>query len=152
MTTEVQWSELQRDPKSVAALADQGEVLVRRRDGAPLLLAREDRVRAAAAGSVAAARGLRTVLEHLPAEVLAEVLAEEFAWVRFLPPDDRADFAKDYATMFRACAEVGLWSPLNQVLLEWRDTAAIHADPELRAQLSRPVDDDFGAVPDPSGT
>ena len=44
---EVQWSELQRDPKSVAALADAGDVRVRRRDGAPLVLSREDRIEAA---------------------------------------------------------------------------------------------------------
>lgn len=43
-------SELQRDPKSVAALADSGDVRLRRRDGADLLLTREDRLQATGEG------------------------------------------------------------------------------------------------------
>ena len=61
-TREVQWSELQRDPKSVAALADSGDVRVRRRGGAALLLMREDRVSAVGEGAFTAARALRNVL------------------------------------------------------------------------------------------
>jgi hypothetical protein len=40
---EVQWSDLQRDRKGVAELAEAGDVRVRRRDGVNLLLVREDR-------------------------------------------------------------------------------------------------------------
>jgi hypothetical protein len=58
----VQWSELQRDPKGVAALADRGDVRVRRRDGAALLLTREDRASSTAEGAVAAARALRNLI------------------------------------------------------------------------------------------
>ncbi|MFC5285455.1 hypothetical protein ACFPM7_00165 [Actinokineospora guangxiensis] len=61
-TTEVQWSELQRDPKAVAALADAGDVHVRRRDGVPLLSTRADRVRTTTEGTVFAARALRHTL------------------------------------------------------------------------------------------
>jgi hypothetical protein len=139
MTTEVQWSELQRDPRGVAALADRGDVRVRRRDGLPLLLVRE-------------ARALRNTLVHLDAAAAHAALAEEFPWADLLPVDDRRRFASDFARAVQASAELGQWDVLSQVLVEWRATAAIHAEPGLAAELSRPVDDDLGPVPVPDGS
>jgi hypothetical protein len=96
MATEVQWSELQRDSKGVAALADQGDVRVRRRDGAALLLIREDRASSAAEGAVTAARALRNLLAHMPPGVAAAALVDEFPWVDALPRDDRVQFVADF--------------------------------------------------------
>ncbi|WHT18484.1 hypothetical protein N8J89_36130 [Crossiella sp. CA-258035] len=149
-TTEVQWSDLQRDPKSVAALADEGEVRVRRRDGVPLLLTREDRSQSAADGAVTAARALRNVLSHLPRELAAKALLEEFPWVDVLPEEEQAQFAMDFARAFQASAELGQWAVLAQTVLEWRNTAMVHADPELAKKLSGPFVGDFGAVPAPT--
>jgi hypothetical protein len=149
MTTEVQWSELQRDPKSVAALADKGDVRVRRRDGVPLLLTREDRASSAAEGAVTAARALRNLLTHISAGTVAESLLEEFPWADYLPEDDRAQFAAEFARAFQASAELGDWSMLNQLVIEWRNTAVIHTDPELVKALSGPISGDFGPVPPP---
>ncbi|WP_214404019.1 hypothetical protein [Pseudonocardia lacus] len=149
MTTEVQWSELQRDPKAVAALADRGEVRLRRRDGVSLLLVREDEVAAAAEGAVSAARALRNALAHLSAEQAAEVLTEEFPWADLLPVEDRQRFAVDFVRAVGASAETGRWSVLGQVLLEWRAAAAVHADPALVEELTGPLDDDLGPVPAP---
>ncbi|ANY06824.1 DUF6247 family protein [Pseudonocardia sp. HH130630-07] len=156
MTTEVQWSELQRDPKGVAALADQGEVRVRRRDGAPLLLLREESADAAAVGAVSAARALRNALVHLPGEQGVAVLVEEFPWVDVLPETDRRRFVADFVRAVAASAELGRWAVLAQVVQEWRATASIHADPALAADLAVSLDDigldsDFGAVPAPEG-
>ncbi len=156
MATEVQWSELQRDPKSVAALADQGDVHVRRRDGAALLLTRADRAATSAEGAVHAARALRNLLTHLPKEVqdtAALSLADEFPWVDVLPAADRRQFVIDFCRAFQVSAELGQWSPLEQTIREWRNTAAIHADPELATSLSEPIEgDDFGPVPSPTET
>jgi hypothetical protein len=149
-TTEVQWSELQRDPKSVAALADEGDVRVRRRDGAALLLTREDRAHATAEGSVAAARALRNVLAHLPPDVAAAALLDEFPWVDVLPQGEQTQFVRDFARAFQASAELGQWSVLAQTIAEWRSTAAIHADPALAGKLTGPIDEDFGPVPAPT--
>src|SRR5215469_5355190 len=96
MTTEVQWSELQRDPKSVAALADEGDVRVRRRDGAALLLTREDRVSMAAEGAVTAARALRNILVHLPPEAAADALTDEFPWIEVFSQEDRIQFVTEF--------------------------------------------------------
>jgi hypothetical protein len=152
MTTEVQWSELQRDPRGVAALADRDDVRVRRRDGLPLLLVREDRAHAAADGALAAARALRNTLVQLDDETAHAALAEEFPWADLLPADDRHRFASDFARAVQASAELGRWDVLSQMLVEWRATATIHADPGLAADLSRPVDDDLGPVPAPDGS
>ncbi|WP_370969924.1 hypothetical protein [Amycolatopsis sp. cg9] len=149
MATEVQWSELQRDPKGVAALADEGGVRVRRRDGAALLLTREDRAHSASEGSVAAARALRNVLAHLPSDVAAALL-DEFPWVDVLPAAEQTQFVRDFARAFQASAEPGQWSVLAQTITEWRSTAAIHADPVLAGKLGGPIDEDFGPVPGPA--
>lgn len=150
MTAEVQWSELQRDPKAVAALADQGEVRVRRRDGAPLLLVREESADATAVGAVSAARALRNALVHLPGEQAVGVLVEEFPWVDVLSEADQRRFVADFVRAVSASAELERWSILGQVVQEWRSTAAILADPALAAELGRPLDGaDLGAVPPP---
>src|SRR5215468_5703501 len=96
VTVEVQWSELQRDPRSVAALADHGDVRVRRRDGATLLLTREDRASAAADGAVTAARALRSLLAAVGPVVAGQALVEEFPWMELLPAQARAAFVRDF--------------------------------------------------------
>ncbi|GAA1385643.1 hypothetical protein GCM10009613_18350 [Pseudonocardia kongjuensis] len=149
MPTEIQWSELQRDPKGVAALADQGEVRVRRRDGAALLLVSEESADAAAIGAVSAARALRNALAHLSAEEGVAVLSEEFSWLDLLPDDERRRFAVDFVRAVSASAELGRWSVLAQVVVEWRATAAAYADPSLVAELTGPLDTDLGPVPAP---
>jgi hypothetical protein len=149
-TREVQWSELQRDPKSVAALADAGDVRVRRRDGAALLLTREDRVLAAGEGAVAAARTLRNALAHLPSEVAVEALAEEFPWIELLPPVDRPQFVSDFVNAARISADLGQWSVLAQTIREWKATAAVYTDPALVHELTAPLSDDHGPVPGPT--
>jgi hypothetical protein len=150
MTTEVQWSELQRDPKSVAALADKGDVLVRRRDGAPLLLTRQDRASSAAQGAMKAARALRNLLAHISAGTLAEALLDEFPWTDYLPEQDREQFAADFVRAFQASAELGEWSTLAELVDDWRNTALIHTDPELVKKLTEPITGDFGPVPPPT--
>jgi hypothetical protein len=152
VTTEVQWSELQRDPKGVAALADRGDVRVRRRDGVPLLLVREDSASSAADGALSAARALRNALAHLSADAAADTLVEEFPWVDLLPQADRRRFVADFVRAVGASAELGRWSVLAQVLVEWKATAAIHADPALLEELTQSLDEDLGPVPPPDGS
>lgn len=147
MTVEVQWSELQRDPKGVAALADRGDVRVRRRDGAALLLTREDRATSTAEGAVTAARALRNLLAHMEPQTAAAALVDAFPWADVLP--SRSSSVRDgLRPRLPGSAEMGQWTPLAHTVREWKATAAVHADPELVEQLSSPLNDDFGAVPD----
>lgn len=149
MTIEVQWSELQRDPKSVAALADAGDVRIRRRDGAPLLLIREDRAESAETGALTAARALRNVLMQMPVDRAGELLRDEFPWVELLPPADPAAFVKDFVRAVQACAELHEWSTLAQTITEWKATAIVHSDPALLELLTTDTHADLGPVPHP---
>lgn len=148
---EVQWSEVQRDPKAVAELVDQGDVRIRRRDGAPLLLTREDRAAGESGGAVIAARAVRAAFKRLAPDELIDMLSEEFPWAALLPSGERSDFALDFAQTFRASAELGTWAPLDQMLHEWKATALIYTDPELVKRLSGPIEGDFGPLPPPEG-
>ncbi len=149
MTSEVQWSELARDPRSVAALADEGDVRLRRRDGVSLLLTREDRADAAHAGSLTAARALRNALVHLGHDEAAATLQEEFPWVDQLLPDDVPLFVAEFIRAVGASAELGDWSALAQTIIEWKATAIASSDPSLLRALTEPIADDLGPVPSP---
>jgi hypothetical protein len=154
VATEVQWSELQRDPKAVAALVDKGDVRVRRRDGAPLLLTHEERLVSTSEGALLAARALRSLLTHLPADAVASTvraLSDEFPWLDLLPEEEKAQFVLDFARSFMISAELEQWSTLAQTIQEWRNTAVIYADSGLVQQLSTPLDEaGYGSVPNPS--
>ncbi len=88
---------------------------------------------------------------HLPPDIAARALLDEFPWVDVMPAAARQQFVHDFARAFRASAELGEWSVLAQTLGEWRSTAAVYADPVLAEQLSGPIDDDFGPVHEPIG-
>lgn len=93
----------------------------------PLLLVREDR----AVGQA------------------VDVLRDESPWVDLLPAADRSAFVADVVRAVQASAELGNWAVLAQAVTEWMATASVHADPDLRRQLSEPVAADHGLVPDP---
>lgn len=149
MVAEVQWSELQRDPKQVAKLAETGAVRVRRRDGAPLLLIREDDERSVMSGALAAARTLRTVFAHVSPDDLLAGLIDEFSWLDLLPDADQREFLIEFVRSFQTSAETGRWDLLDQTMLEWRNTAAVHADSTLAKTLAEPIVDDLGPVSSP---
>lgn len=121
-----------RDPKGVAELVDQNDVRVRRRDGAPLLLTREDRTAGSSEGG------------------LIDLLTDEFPWISLLPEGSRSSFAVDFVQNFRISADLGQWAALDQTVHEWKATAAVCADPALAGQLTGPVEGDLGPVPPPS--
>ena len=149
MTAEVQWSELARDPKSVAALADEGDVRLRRRDGVSLLLTREDRAGATQAGSLTAARALRNALVHLGHDEAAAALQEEFPWIDHLLPDDVPLFVSEFVRAVGASTELGDWSALARTIVEWKATARASSDPSLLRALTEPINEDLGPVPSP---
>jgi hypothetical protein len=76
---------------------------------------------------------------------MREVLLTALPWVGFLPADDVGTMADE----FMAAASVGDVAAVSQLLIEWRHTAEIHADPDLYRALSSVPLGDFGAVPRP---
>ena len=72
--------------------------------------------------------------------------------MELLPDRDRRQFVADFVRAVSASAELGRWSVLEQVLVEWKATAAIYADPALAEDLARPLNQDLGPVPAPEGS
>ena len=75
---------------------------------------------------------------------------DAFAWVKFLPVDARDAFAQELTETLLAAATVDVYAPIAQLVREWKATAAVHADPELRRQLSGPLQATGDAVPRPA--
>jgi hypothetical protein len=76
-------------------------------------------------------------------------LRDEFPWIDVLPPADRGRFVIDFARGVEASVELGQWAVLGQTIIEWKATAAVHADPALHAELTGDLDSDFGSIPSP---
>jgi hypothetical protein len=74
---------------------------------------------------------------------------EVFSWVRFLPPADVDLLAAELAETAVAAISLGNPAPIAQLLVEWRHTAEVHADPELHAFLTNPFGEDHGPVQPP---
>lgn len=85
--------------------------------------------------------------------LVLDALDEVFPWTCFLSDRGRERFASDLVDTARACADMGVWAPLGQLLHEWKATAAVRADPDLHAALTASLpEDDHGPVPAPAGT
>ncbi|MGH3884449.1 MAG: hypothetical protein ACRDRC_13770 [Pseudonocardiaceae bacterium] len=56
-------------------------------------------------------------------------------------------FVLELVDTLRAADTLANVAPVVQVITEWRNTAEVHADPELAARI-RQGDDDYGVVPE----
>ncbi len=148
--TERPFSDLLRHPRDVAEDVDEGDVVLRRRDGPDLWLSRADREVDRAAAFTALARAFRNMAVHTP-DALANALSDAFPWMELLPPADRRLFLDEFSRVVTAAAVLDTMTPLTQLLREWRATAEVHADPELARGLARPLDATGGAVAPPAG-
>lgn len=137
------FSEFLRHPRDVVAELGGGDVVLRRRNAPALRLVRADRHEERSAALEASARLLRNVAVHSPA-ALSGALADAFPWVDFLPGPEREAFAAELTQMMIATSAVDNYTPLAQLVREWRATAEIHADPELARRLAAPIDDPVG--------
>ena len=121
-TRTVQSSELSRNSREVFAAADEGPVLISRRDGDTLLLTKvsqadQDRRGleiAAALVAAALAPGDRSLTERLQ---------QPFPWLILLSPADQETFASEIVATARACAAVSTFDPLVIALHAWQGTA-----------------------------
>lgn len=61
----------------------------------------------------------------------------ELPWLELLPPEERAEFLSQADTLVQA----GEITALAQLIVEWKATAEIYAEPELLAELTAPAVD-----------
>jgi hypothetical protein len=62
---------------------------------------------------------------------IPELLPQAFPWTHLLPVGDRTTFAREFAEVISS----GDPAATLQLIIEWRHTADIYADPELLAAL-----------------
>ena len=133
------FSEFLRQPKNVVAELAEHDVLLRRRNAPALRLSQADRDDDRSEAFGALARLLRNLAVHNPT-ALDEAVDDAFAWVTFLPKPDRSLFVADLTRTLIGAAAVENFSPVAQLMREWKATAEIHADPALARRLRKPID------------
>lgn len=144
------FSEFLRQPKDVVAELAEHDVLLRRRNAPALRLSQADRDDDRSEAFEALSRLLRNLAVHSPA-ALDGAVDDAFAWVTFLPKSDRKLFVEDLTRTLIGAAAVENYSPVAQLLREWRATAEIHADPALARRLRKAIDADGEQVAAPVG-
>lgn len=146
----VTWSAFQRDAKAVADRADESDILLRRRDGPDLFLGSAERHDAMIESVGVLSRVLAAVLDD--PTVRRQITAPgSLPWLRFLPNEDREQFATEFVETAAASADLGTLTPLAELIREWRNTALVHADPRLAAAMRREHPGDGDLVPRPAG-
>ena len=132
------FSEFLRQPNDVVAELAEHDVLLRRRSAPALLLSRADRCDDRSEVFEVLAQLLRNLATHSP-RALDEAVDDVFAWVIFLPKADRHLFVEELTGILLGASAVNNYSPVAQLLREWKATAEIHADPNLAQQLRKPT-------------
>ncbi|MGQ0774593.1 MAG: hypothetical protein ACT4NY_09275 [Pseudonocardiales bacterium] len=140
-----------REPSATAGrLYDAHRLRLRRRDAEDLVL--QSAARAAQEDEVVdlSARLLACLVHDAGgALLLRRILPQALPWVTFLPTDAVDELVAELVTTLQAAVSIdNLW-PVSQLLVEWRHTAEIYADPRLYAAATRRLGDDGGPVPRP---
>lgn len=138
---EFPFSDLVRHPTRVAAAADSNRRVLLHRRGAPdLELVRADTARCELSQAGSFARLLAGLLVHVDSEQMPLVVGTVLPWTKYLSEAGRSEMATNLPAVIDDCVELGTFAPLDVYLAEWRDTAAICADPDLRDLLKQPID------------
>ena len=148
-TAEATLTDFLRDPRAVVDRLEHMDVVLHRRNAEDLHLSLESRTEAVADSVRFVARMLGTALTDAAVLDRLQASAEAIPWLSFLPARQRQEFLVEFFRTAEAAAELGVMTPLAQVLREWQATAAIYADPDLAAELGRPLAGDGARVPSP---
>jgi hypothetical protein len=152
LTPTVAFSELSKNSKRVAETLDRTQrVHITRRDGEDLYLttARHDQQREETADITA--RLLAALVRSDAGErAILRALPSVFPWMRHLSADESKEFVAELIDATYDAAQLDVHANLHRVVVEWRATARILADPGLTAQLTRRLpDEDHGEVTAP---
>jgi hypothetical protein len=128
-----------------AVVEEKGEVCIERSGQDPLLLNAYEQVEQTRGGLDAVGRLMHALAsDHHGLDLLDRAIDHAIPWLHFLPEQDRTEFAREFVKTVPACSDLGTWAPLGRMLHAWKRTAAIHADPALAKDLSRPLNADLG--------
>ncbi len=148
-TAEATLTDFLRDPKAVVDRLEHVDVVLHRRNAEDLYLSLESRTEAVAESVRFLARMLGAALTDPAVRDRLQTSVESIPWLSFLPAQQRHEFIAEFFRTAEAAAELGVMTPLAQLLREWQATAAIYADPELAAELRRSLAAEGDRVPAP---
>src|SRR3990172_4032670 len=124
-TAEATLTEFLRDPKAVVDRLEHADVVLHRRNAEDLRLSLESRNEALAASVRFLARVLGSALNDQTVRRRLEASAGTIPWLSFLPPQQRQEFMVDFFRTAEAAAELGVMTPLAQLLPAWEPTPPI---------------------------
>jgi hypothetical protein len=150
-TAEATLTDFLRDPNAIVEELERHDVVLHRRNAGDLRLSLESRSQADDESLRFIARLLADALSDHAVRARFASAAVELPWVTMLPAGDREAFVEELIRTAEAAGELGSMAPVAQMLIEWKATAAIHADPSLAIELKRPIAATGGRVPAPSG-
>ena len=143
-TPVITYSELSKHPGQIAdTLQRTHHLRVTRRDGEDLFLTTASRAQRQEEASDLTARMFAALINRAEGEkVLSLALPEVFPWVRHLSAAELHEFTVDLIAALRDVADLEIFEQVSRVIVEWRATARILADPELTAILTREYPDE----------
>jgi len=145
----VTFSEFLRGPNPITELAYRDDVVLTRRNDEDLVLSTVWRQNYREEATTVAAGALRSLARSHP-DLVASALVDELPWLSWLPEDEEAECVKQMIIDLAAGASVKSYRAFFQHLIQWKHTAEIHADPELLAEITRPLTGpEYGPVPRP---
>jgi hypothetical protein len=145
-TAEATLTDFLRDPKSVVERVEHVDVVLHRRNAEDLRLSLESRAEAVEDGVWLMSRVMSTALNDPTVRERLSAALDAIPWLSFLPMEQRHEFVVEFFRTAAGAAELGVMTPLTQLLREWQATAAIYADPELATELKRPLAGDSERV------
>lgn len=148
---QVPFTELLREPSATAGrLRDTRRLHLRRRDAEDLVLQNAERAAREDEVIDVSARLLAGFMHDADgALILHRILPQVLPWVAFLPVGAVDELMGELVSTLQAAVSIdNLW-PVSQLLVEWRHTAEIYADPLLHSAATRALGNDGGPVPVP---
>jgi hypothetical protein len=125
---------------------------LRRRDAADLALISVDQLDRDATVVDFTARLLAGLVRTGNSAALRQALPEAVPWIMFLPPEDVDSMLTELVETSRAAAALENLAPIALLLVQWRHSAEIYADPVLRSAASRELEGDLGPAKPPRAT
>ncbi|MEV0777250.1 hypothetical protein ACIBLA_22420 [Streptomyces sp. NPDC050433] len=141
----VPFSELLHHPAKTTRRLDSVRALrLRRRDADDLALISVDQLERDSAVVDFTARLLAGLVRTENIAALRSALPDALPWTTFLPPEDVDGLIDDLVRTAQGATALDNLSPIALLLIQWRHTAEVYADPALLGAVTRDPEGDLG--------
>jgi hypothetical protein len=149
LTDSMTFSRFLRESGEAVKSAENGTVRLQRRDGDDLILRTAERDGSERDGIRLAVAILERSLNEVDDDARTRLLSDVFPWVTFLPDGDRDQFASEVIESVRASTAIDRPDLISVLVSQWKSTAELWADPQLRARIESGLDPDGQVIPSP---